>query len=90
MGRGSWAQATWPDPAAEKPLAWAGAGLPVGEAGSGPGWKGWVGHPGPEASTECGGSALAPSGIPNGSDEEEIDGPQALDSRASVFSERRD
>lgn len=90
MGRGSWAQATWPDQAAEKALAWAGAGLPLGEAGIGPGWRGWLGHPGPEASTECGGSALAPSGIPYGSDEEERDGPQALDGRASVSSEWRD
>lgn len=86
MRRGSWAQVTWPDPAAEKPLAWAGACLPLGEAGIGPGWRGWLG---PEASMECGGSALAPSGIPNGSDEEEIDHPQALDGGASVFSVAR-
>lgn len=90
MGRGSWAQATWPDQAAEKALAWAGASLPLGEAGIGPGWRGWLGHPGPEASTECGSSALAPSGIPYGSDEEERDGPQALDGCASVSSEWRD
>lgn len=62
----------------------------LGKAGIGPGWKGWLGHPGPEASTECGGSALAPSVIPYGSDEEERDGPQALDGGASVFSEWRD
>lgn len=62
-----------------------GAGLPLGEASIWPGRRGWLGHPGPEASTECSGSALAPLVIPSGSDEEGTDDPQALDGHASVF-----